>query len=52
MERFGYSEPEMAEIDATGAGGVIASFRIGPMPLETAEHSLELFMNQVAPAFR
>ena len=34
------------------AGGVIASFRIGPMPVETATSNLELFMTKVAPHFR
>lgn len=41
----------IAEIDATGVGGVIASFRIGPMPVETATSNLELFMSRVAPHF-
>jgi hypothetical protein len=30
---------------------VIASFRIGPMPVETATSNLELFMGRVAPHF-
>jgi alkanesulfonate monooxygenase SsuD/methylene tetrahydromethanopterin reductase-like flavin-dependent oxidoreductase (luciferase family) len=42
----------IAEIDALGIGGVIASFRLGPMPHETATNSLKLFMQQVAPEFR
>jgi alkanesulfonate monooxygenase SsuD/methylene tetrahydromethanopterin reductase-like flavin-dependent oxidoreductase (luciferase family) len=42
----------MAEIDALGIGGVIASFRLGPMPHETAMDSLRLFMREVAPKFR
>lgn len=42
----------MAEIDELGIGGVIASFRLGPMPHEAASDSLELFMREVAPAFR
>ena len=41
-----------ADATDTGAGGVLASFRIGPMPVETASRSLELFMTRVAPAFR
>ena len=43
---------QIAAIDATGAGGVIASFRIGPMPVDTATKNLELFMSRVAPAFQ
>lgn len=43
---------KMHEIQRTGAGGVIASFRIGPMEPEVAEHSLRLFMSDVAPQFR
>jgi alkanesulfonate monooxygenase SsuD/methylene tetrahydromethanopterin reductase-like flavin-dependent oxidoreductase (luciferase family) len=42
----------IAEIDALGIGGVIASFRLGPLPHETACSSLSLFMQQVAPQFR
>src|SRR5215471_4904468 len=42
----------MAEIDRLGIGGVIASFRLGPMPHETATTSLKLFMEQVAPEIR
>jgi alkanesulfonate monooxygenase SsuD/methylene tetrahydromethanopterin reductase-like flavin-dependent oxidoreductase (luciferase family) len=38
----------MAEIEKTGVGGVIASFRLGPMPHETATNSLRLFMRSVA----
>ena len=43
---------KMAEIEQTGAGGVIASFRIGPMDPQIAERSLRLFMSEVAPHFR
>ena len=43
---------KMAEIEATGAGGVIASFRIGPMDPSVAERSLRLFMSEVAPRFK
>src|SRR5207244_11701820 len=39
----------MADIDRLGIGGIIASFRLGPMPHETATSSLRLFMQQVAP---
>jgi alkanesulfonate monooxygenase SsuD/methylene tetrahydromethanopterin reductase-like flavin-dependent oxidoreductase (luciferase family) len=42
----------MADIDQLGIGGVIASFRLGPMPHETATNSLKLFMEQVAPEIR
>jgi alkanesulfonate monooxygenase SsuD/methylene tetrahydromethanopterin reductase-like flavin-dependent oxidoreductase (luciferase family) len=42
----------MADIDALGIGGVIASFRLGPMPHETAANSLRLFMQRVAPEVR
>jgi alkanesulfonate monooxygenase SsuD/methylene tetrahydromethanopterin reductase-like flavin-dependent oxidoreductase (luciferase family) len=42
----------MAEIAELGIGGVIASFRLGPMPHETATNSLRLFMNRVAPEVR
>jgi alkanesulfonate monooxygenase SsuD/methylene tetrahydromethanopterin reductase-like flavin-dependent oxidoreductase (luciferase family) len=42
----------IAEIAALGIGGVIASFRLGPLPHEVAKSSLTLFMRQVAPQFR
>jgi alkanesulfonate monooxygenase SsuD/methylene tetrahydromethanopterin reductase-like flavin-dependent oxidoreductase (luciferase family) len=42
----------MADIDQLGIGGVIASFRLGPMPHETAASSLRLFMEKVAPEVR
>ena len=42
----------IAEIAALGVGGVIATFRLGPMPHEAAAESLRLFMSEVAPAFR
>jgi alkanesulfonate monooxygenase SsuD/methylene tetrahydromethanopterin reductase-like flavin-dependent oxidoreductase (luciferase family) len=42
----------MAALDATGVGGVICSFRLGPMPAETASRSIRLFMEQVAPRLR
>jgi len=42
----------MAEIEATGVGGVILSFRLGPMPAEVAQRSIRLFMAEVAPRFR
>jgi alkanesulfonate monooxygenase SsuD/methylene tetrahydromethanopterin reductase-like flavin-dependent oxidoreductase (luciferase family) len=42
----------IAEIDALGIGGVIASFRLGPMAHEATVNSLRLFMREVAPRFR
>ena len=42
----------IAEIAALGIGGVIATFRLGPLPHEAAAASLTLFMRQVAPEFR
>jgi alkanesulfonate monooxygenase SsuD/methylene tetrahydromethanopterin reductase-like flavin-dependent oxidoreductase (luciferase family) len=43
---------QIAAIDATGVGGVIGSFRLGPMPAEVAANSLRLFAEKVAPQFR
>jgi alkanesulfonate monooxygenase SsuD/methylene tetrahydromethanopterin reductase-like flavin-dependent oxidoreductase (luciferase family) len=42
----------IAKIAALGIGGVIATFRLGPLPHEAAASSLTLFMEQVAPQFR
>jgi alkanesulfonate monooxygenase SsuD/methylene tetrahydromethanopterin reductase-like flavin-dependent oxidoreductase (luciferase family) len=42
----------IAGIDALGIGGVLASFRLGPMPHAVAAESLRLFMREVAPRFR
>jgi len=42
----------VAEIAALGIGGIIASFRLGPVPHEAARNSLTLFMQHVAPEFR
>ncbi|MEO3472469.1 LLM class flavin-dependent oxidoreductase [Roseomonas sp. CAU 1739] len=42
---------KMAEIEATGVGGVICSFRLGPMPADVAAASIRLFMEEVAPRF-
>jgi alkanesulfonate monooxygenase SsuD/methylene tetrahydromethanopterin reductase-like flavin-dependent oxidoreductase (luciferase family) len=42
----------IAEIAELGIGGVIASFRLGPMAHEAAANSLRLFMDEVAPRFR
>ncbi|MGH7047796.1 MAG: LLM class flavin-dependent oxidoreductase [Stellaceae bacterium] len=41
----------IAEIAALGVGGVIATFRLGPLPHEAAASSLHLFMREVAPRF-
>ena len=41
----------MAEIAATGVGGVIGSFRLGPMEAGFARNSIRLFMEKVAPRF-
>ena len=42
----------LAEIDKIGVGGLILVFRLGPMPIEVAEHSIKLFMQKVAPQFQ
>jgi len=42
----------IAEIASLGVGGVIATFRLGPLPHEAAARSLTLFMQCVAPHFR
>ena len=39
----------MAELAATGIGGVIISFRLGAMPYDVAAESMRLFMKEVAP---
>ena len=43
---------DIAALDRLGIGGVIAVFRMGPMPHELATQSLTLFMRDVAPQFR
>jgi alkanesulfonate monooxygenase SsuD/methylene tetrahydromethanopterin reductase-like flavin-dependent oxidoreductase (luciferase family) len=43
---------EISRIDKIGVGGLILVFRIGPMPYEVAAHSIQLFMNKVAPQFQ
>jgi alkanesulfonate monooxygenase SsuD/methylene tetrahydromethanopterin reductase-like flavin-dependent oxidoreductase (luciferase family) len=40
------------EIAELGVGGVIATFRLGPLPHAAALASLRLFMAEVAPRFR
>ena len=43
---------DIAAIEAIGIGGIIGTFRLGPMPHETAAESLSLFLREVAPQFR
>jgi alkanesulfonate monooxygenase SsuD/methylene tetrahydromethanopterin reductase-like flavin-dependent oxidoreductase (luciferase family) len=42
----------LARIDAIGVGGLIMSFRLGPMPHDLAARSLRLFAEKVMPAMR
>jgi len=39
----------IAELEATGVGGAILAFRLGPMSFEHTAQSLSLFMNEVVP---
>jgi alkanesulfonate monooxygenase SsuD/methylene tetrahydromethanopterin reductase-like flavin-dependent oxidoreductase (luciferase family) len=39
----------LAAVAATGVGGVIMQFRLGPMPYDVAAQSLTLFMQKVVP---
>jgi alkanesulfonate monooxygenase SsuD/methylene tetrahydromethanopterin reductase-like flavin-dependent oxidoreductase (luciferase family) len=41
---------KLAAIDAIGVGGLIMSFRLGPMPYDLAASSLKLFADKVMPA--
>ena len=43
---------KLAEIEKIGVGGLILQFRVGPAPYDLAEHSIRLFMEQVAPNFQ
>jgi alkanesulfonate monooxygenase SsuD/methylene tetrahydromethanopterin reductase-like flavin-dependent oxidoreductase (luciferase family) len=43
---------DIAALDRLGIGGVIGTFRLGPMSYEVAAESLTLFMEKVAPQFR
>ncbi len=43
---------DVAALDRLGVGGIIGTFRLGPMSHETAAESLTLFMREVAPQFR
>ena len=42
----------VAEIDDLGVGGLIATFRLGPLSHQAAADSLRLFMTEIAPQFR
>jgi hypothetical protein len=42
----------IAEIAELGIGGVIVTFRLGPLSHQAAVDSLRLFMTEVAPQFR
>jgi alkanesulfonate monooxygenase SsuD/methylene tetrahydromethanopterin reductase-like flavin-dependent oxidoreductase (luciferase family) len=41
---------KLAPLKATGVGGLIMQFRLGPMSLEQAAASLRLFADKVIPA--
>jgi alkanesulfonate monooxygenase SsuD/methylene tetrahydromethanopterin reductase-like flavin-dependent oxidoreductase (luciferase family) len=43
---------KLAAIDAIGIGGLIMSFRLGPMPYDVATSSLRLFAEKVMPAMQ
>jgi alkanesulfonate monooxygenase SsuD/methylene tetrahydromethanopterin reductase-like flavin-dependent oxidoreductase (luciferase family) len=43
---------KLAAIDAIGVGGLIMSFRLGPMPYDLATSSLRLFAERVMPAMQ
>jgi hypothetical protein len=43
---------DVAALDRLGIGGIIGTFRLGPMPHEVAAESLTLFLEKVAPQFR
>jgi alkanesulfonate monooxygenase SsuD/methylene tetrahydromethanopterin reductase-like flavin-dependent oxidoreductase (luciferase family) len=38
--------------DECGIGGVLMTFKMGPMPYDVAAQSIELFMKKVAPQVR
>ena len=42
----------LAKIDAIGVGGIMMTFRLGPMAAEVANNSIKLFMEKVAPEFQ
>jgi alkanesulfonate monooxygenase SsuD/methylene tetrahydromethanopterin reductase-like flavin-dependent oxidoreductase (luciferase family) len=43
---------DVAGIDKLGIGGIIGTFRLGPMSYDVAAESLSLFFDKVAPQFR
>ena len=43
---------DVAALDRLGIGGIIGTFRLGPMPHEVAAESLTLFFEKVAPRFQ
>jgi alkanesulfonate monooxygenase SsuD/methylene tetrahydromethanopterin reductase-like flavin-dependent oxidoreductase (luciferase family) len=43
---------DIAALDRLGIGGIIGTFRLGPMPHDMAAESLTLFFEKVAPQFR
>jgi alkanesulfonate monooxygenase SsuD/methylene tetrahydromethanopterin reductase-like flavin-dependent oxidoreductase (luciferase family) len=43
---------DIAALAALGFGGIIGTFRLGPMPHAVAAESLSLFLSEVAPQFR
>ena len=43
---------DIAALDRLGIGGIIGTFRLGPMPHEVAAESLTRFFKEVAPRFR
>jgi len=43
---------DVAALDRLGIGGIIGTFRLGPMPHEVAAASMTLFLEKVAPEFR
>ena len=42
----------LAKIDKIGVGGIMMTFRLGPMAAEVANNSVKLFMEKVAPEFQ
>jgi len=42
----------LAELADIGIGGALMQFRLGPMPYDVAQRSIELFARKVAPEFR
>ena len=43
---------DIAGVDKLGIGGIIGTFRLGPMSYDVAAESLTLFFEKVAPQFR